>query len=43
MNSLATLKATSLFILMHSGIVIGYQLLCDAHIVFEPHTGTAAF
>ena len=28
---------------MHSGIVNGYQLLCDVHTVFEPHRGTAAF
>ena len=28
---------------MHSGIVNGYQLLCDAHTVLEPHRGTAAF
>jgi len=27
---------------MHSGIVNGYQLLCDAHTVLEPHRGTAA-
>merc|ERR1719239_2070531 len=41
-NSLATLRATSLFVLMHSGIVSGYQLLCDSHTVLEPHRGTAA-
>ena len=41
MNSLATLTATSLFVLMHSGIVVNrYQLLSDA--VLEPHRGTAA-
>ena len=28
---------------MHSGIVNGYQLLCDAHTVLEPHRGTTAF
>ena len=28
---------------MHSSIVNGYQLLCDAHTVFELHRGTAAF
>ena len=27
---------------MHSGIVNGYQLLCDAYIVPEQHRGTAA-
>ena len=26
-----------------TGIVNGYQLLCDAHTVLEPHRGTAAF
>ena len=41
-NSLTTLRATALFVLMHSGIVNGYQLLCDAHTVVEPHRGTAA-
>ena len=40
----ATLRATVLFVLMHSGIVNGYQLLCNAHTsVLEPHRGTAAF
>ena len=28
---------------MHGGIVNGYQLLCDAHTILEPHRGTAAF
>ena len=28
---LATFRATLLFVLMHSGIVNGYQVLCDAH------------
>ena len=28
---------------MHISIVNGYQLLCDAHNVLEPHRGTAAF
>ena len=27
---------------MHSGIVIGHQLLCDAHTVPELRIGTAA-
>ena len=31
------------FVLIHSGIVNGYQLLCDAHTVLEPHRGTAVF
>ena len=43
MKSLATLRATSLLFLMHSGIVNRYQLLCDADIVLEPHRGTAVF
>ena len=30
-------------VLMHSGISNGYQLLCDAHAVLEPHRGTAVF
>ena len=30
-------------VLIHSGIVNGYQPLCDAHTVLEPHRGTAAF
>jgi len=42
-NSLTTLRATEIFVLMHSGIVNGHQLLCDAHTVVEPHRGTAAF
>ena len=28
---------------MHSVIVNGYQLLCDAHTVLKPQSGTAAF
>ena len=31
------------FVLMYSGIVNGYQLLCDVHTVLKPHRGTAAF
>ena len=42
-KQLTTLWATYIFVLMHSGIVIGYQLLCDAHTVLEPHRETAAF
>ena len=42
-NSLASLRATSLFVLMHSLIVNEYQLLCDARTVLELHKGTAAF
>ena len=29
-------------VLMHSGIVNGYQLLCNAHTVVKQHRGTAA-
>ena len=43
MAQAVTLKATALFVLMHGGIVNGYQLLCDAHTILEPHRGTAAF
>ena len=32
-----------MLVLMHNGIVTGYQLLCDAHTVREPHRGTAVF
>ena len=39
-NILATLKATEFFVLMHSGIVNEYRLLCEAHIVLEPHIRT---
>ena len=39
-QTLATLRATYFFVLMHSGIV--YRLLCDAHTLLEPHRGTAA-
>ena len=38
-----TFRATSLFVLMHSGIVNGFQLLCHAHTVLEPYMGNAAF
>ena len=42
-TDIAALRATALFVLMHSGIVIGYQLLFDAHTVLEPHMGTTVF
>ena len=42
MAQAVVLRATSVFVIMHSGIVNGYQLLCDAHTVLEPHRGTAA-
>ena len=39
-----TLRATVISrVLMHSVIVNGYQLLCDAHTVLEPNRGTAAY
>jgi len=41
-TNIAALRDTALFVLMHSGIVNGHQLLCDAHTVLEPHMGTAA-
>ena len=43
MAQAVTLRLTALFVLMHGGIVNGYQLLYDAHIVLEHHRGTAAF
>ena len=43
MAQTVTLRATALFVLMHSGIVNGYQLLCDAHIVLEPHRVNCSF
>ena len=36
-NSLATLRDSPLFVLMHNGIVNAYQLLCEAHTVLELH------
>ena len=42
-NGLTTLRATLIFVLMHSGIVNGHQLLCDAHTVLESHSRNAAF
>ena len=41
-NTLATLRATAFFVLMHSGIVNEFQLLYDAHTVLKPHRGAAA-
>ena len=35
-EQLTTLRATSIFVCMHSGIVNGYQLLSNAHTVLEP-------
>ena len=42
-NTVATLRVKLLFVLMHSGIENGYQLLCIAYTVSEQHRGTAAF
>ena len=36
------IKGYITLVLMNSGIVNRYQLLCDAHTVLEPHRGTAA-
>jgi len=36
------IRGKSTLVLMHSGIVNGYQLLCDAHTVSEQHRGTSA-
>ena len=43
MAQTVTLRARALFVLMYSGILNGYPLLCDAHTVLEPHRDTAAF
>ena len=37
------IKGKSTLVFMHSGIVNGYQLLCDVHTVLKPHRGTEAF
>ena len=42
-NISATFRATELFVFMHSSIVNGYQLMCNAHNVLQPYRGTAAF
>ena len=31
------IKGNLSLVLMHRGIINGYQLLCDAHTVLEPH------
>ena len=36
------IKGKSTLVLMYSGIVNGYQLLCDGYTVTEQHRGTAA-
>jgi len=41
-NSLVTLRATLVFVLLQSGIVNRYQLLCNAQTVLELNRGTAA-
>ena len=41
-TNISHIKGNSTVVLMHSGIVNGHQLLCDAHTVLEPHRGTAA-
>ena len=42
MAQAVTLRATTLFVLIDSGIVNEHQLQCDSHTVLEPHRGTAA-
>ena len=37
------IKGNTTVVLMHSGIVNRYQLLCDGHTVLEPHRGTPLF
>ena len=41
-TNISHIKGNSTLVLMHKGIVNGHRLLCNAHIVFEPHRGTAA-
>ena len=36
-------KGNITIVIIQSGIVNGYQLICDAHTVPEAHRGTAAF
>ena len=36
-------KGNITIVLMHDGIVNGYQLMCAAHTVLEPHRGTSFF
>ena len=40
--NISHIKGNSNLVVMHSGIVNGYQLLCDAPTVLEPHRGTTA-
>ena len=42
-TNISHIKGYITLVLMHNGIVNGYQLLCDAHTVLEPRRGTAAF
>ena len=42
-NRFIHIKGNITFVLMHSSIVNGHQLQCDAHTVPELHRGTAAF
>ena len=42
-EQLGHIKGNIPLVLMHGGIVNGYQLSCDSHTVLEPHRGTAAF
>ena len=42
-TNISHVKGKRTLVLMHIGIVNGYQLLCDAHTVLEPQSGIAAF
>ena len=42
-KNISHIKGNRTLVLMHSGIVDGYQLQCDAHTVLGQHRGTAAF
>ena len=41
--NISHIKGNSTLVLVHSGIVNGHQLLCDALTLLESHRGTAAF
>ena len=39
-TNISHIRGNGTLVLIHSGIVNGYQLLCDAHAVLEPHLFT---
>jgi len=42
-TNISHINGNGILVLMHSGIVNGYQLICDGHTMLESHRGTAAF